>query len=354
MKKFLYLFIFSSVFLTFLHATPPIEKIIGQLLMIGFEGETPQKIESILKAVKEDRLGGVLLLKRNIKSPDQLNALTQALQNQSKTPLLIAIDQEGGKVARLDKENGFEDFPSAKSVSNDMNLIETKELYIRMANTLKDYGINYNLAPVVDVENSNSPIIGLKERAFSPFPATISLYAQTFVDAFKEAGVLTALKHFPGHGNAREDSHTHLSDISLTWEFDELRPYFDMIQTRKAQSIMVAHVYLKRFDLEYPASLSSSIVNGVLRENMGYEGMVISDDLLMEGAAKGFSLKERVILSLNAGVDMLIISSEHLNGKFIVDGVHEIIYEALEKKEISEATLRQAYSRVMALKKELL
>lgn len=354
MKKYLYITFFILLLSIPLSANPPIEKIIGQLLMIGFDGKTPADTRHILKAINEDRLGGVLLLGKNIESPEQLNTLTKSLQSQSKATIFIAVDQEGGAVARLNEKNGFEDFPSAKTVAKDMSLKKANELYMRMAHTLKAYGINYNLAPVVDVENINSPIIGLKKRSFSSFVATISLYSQAFIDAFKEVGVLTCLKHFPGHGSAVKDSHKTLTDISLTWDFDELRPYFDMIQTKKAQSIMMGHLYLKRFDLKYPASLSSSIVNGVLRTNMAYDGMVISDDLMMEGVSKEFDLKERIILSLKAGVDMLIISSEYLDDNFVVDRFYTIINEALESGELDEKMLREAYSRVIALKKELL
>ena len=165
--------------------------------------------------------------------------------------------------------------------------------------------------------------------------------------------MLTSLKHFPGHGSARADSHTHITDVSLSWEFDELRPYFDMIQTKKAKSIMVAHVYLKRFDLEYPATLSKAIVNGILRQEMGYNGMVISDDLMMKGVSEEFSLSQRLKLAINAGIDMLIISEPKLDGISTIERVNHLLLKAVERGEIEEKSIKKAYERIMALKKEL-
>jgi len=344
----------ASLFLTIqLYATPSLETMIGQILMVGFHGDKASQIEPILEAISNEKIGGVLLLGRNISSPEQLQELTKSLQEASKTPLLIAVDQEGGKVARLNASNGFEDFPSALSVGSEMDLVAAKSLYSRLAHTLKGHGINYNLAPVVDIQNSLAPIIGAKERAFSSYPISVSLYARAFVDAHTEAGVATSLKHFPGHGSARADSHTDITDVSLSWEFDELRPYFDMIQTKKAKSIMVAHVYLKRFDLEYPATLSKAIVNGVLRKEMGYDGMVISDDLMMKGVSKEFNLAQRLSLAINAGIDMLIISEPKLNGASTIEQVNHLLLKAVERGEIKEESIKNAYERIMALKKEL-
>jgi beta-N-acetylhexosaminidase len=351
--KSLHVSIISLFFALQLYGATSMETMIGQLLMVGFHGENSSEIKPIIEAITEEKIGGVLLLGRNIKSPQQLKNLTKSLQNASKTPLFIAVDQEGGKVARLNASNGFEDFSSAQNVGQNMDLVQAKSHYLKMAQTLKEHGINYNLAPVVDIQNSSAPIIGAKERAFSAFPVSVSLYGQAFVDAHDEIGVITSLKHFPGHGSARADSHTHVTDVSLSWEFDELRPYFDMIQTNRAKSIMVAHVYLKRFDLEYPATLSNAIVNGVLRQEMGYDGMVISDDLLMKGVSQKFNLSQRLILAINAGVDMLIISEPTIEGVSTIERVNHLLQKAVERGDIKEQSIKNAYERIMALKKEL-
>ena len=182
--KSLHVTILLLSFVLQLHAAPSLQTMIGQLLMVGFHGQKASEIEPLLQAVSEEKIGGVLLLGRNITSPEQLKELTKSLQSASKTPLLIAVDQEGGKVTRLNASNGFEDFPSAWSVGSDLNLEEVKSLYLRMAHTLKGHGINYNLAPVVDIQNSLAPIIGAKERAFSAYPPSVSLYAQAFIEAF--------------------------------------------------------------------------------------------------------------------------------------------------------------------------
>lgn len=351
--KTLHVSIIALIFSIHLNAAPSLQTMIGQLLMVGFHGQDVSDIQPLLDDIAKDRVGGVLLLGRNISSSEQLIKLNKSLQKASKTPLLIAVDQEGGKVARLKASNGFEDFPSAYNVGSEMDLVEAKSIYSRMAHLLKGHGINYNLAPVVDIHTQNSPIIGSKQRAYSAYPASVSLYAQSFIDAFSEAGVLTSLKHFPGHGSAMVDSHLDITDVSLSWEFSELRPYFDLIQTKKAKSIMIGHVYLKRFDLEHPATLSKTIVNGILRQEMGYEGMVISDDMMMKGVSLEFDMAQRFILALNAGVDMLIVSEPNLDGISTIERFHHLILKALERGEIEKSTIKSAYDRVMALKKEI-
>lgn len=345
---FLFLFFISNL------SAVTTKDMIGQLLMVGFYGDEPSKIKPLLQEISQDKVGGVLLLGRNIASPKKLSELTSALQDASKTPLLIAIDQEGGKVARLNSKNGFEDFPSAKSVGENLDLKQARVIYTKMAQLLKSYGINYNLAPVVDIQNPISPIIGAKNRAFSKNPKEVSSYAKTFIDAFEKEGILTSLKHFPGHGNAKKDSHTHIVDATSSWKYEELFPYFELIQNKKAKSIMVAHIYLKQFDKNYPATLSKKIVNQILRQDLGYDGLVISDDLAMKGVSGKFNLYERLVLAINAGVDMLIISEPEIDGLLTAKLANSLILKALENGDIEKKSIQSAYKRVMDIKKELL
>lgn len=329
---------------------------IGQMIMVGFNGSTLDNkwVKQISLDIEKDRIGGVLLLGRNITSSSKLKALTQHLQSQSKDlPLLIAVDQEGGRVARLSPMKGFKAYPSAFEVADTMTLQEAEETYTSMAQLLKAHHINYNLAPVVDIAQDDSPIIGKKERSFSSYANIVSVYGSTFIDAFTKEKILTSLKHFPGHGSALKDSHLDQTDVSLSWQFDELRPYYDMIRTNKVDSIMVGHLYLKRFDLEYPATLSGIIINGLLRERMQYDGVVISDDMLMKGVSERFSLEDRIILSINAGMDILLFSDYFMKGTNAPKAIKTIIKEALKSGKIKQATIEKSYQRISRMKKGL-
>lgn len=320
--------------------------LIGELILVGFNGTDSKEI---LNKIKSEKIGGVVLFERNIESSKSLMNLTQSLKTSSKKPILIAIDQEGGLVARLNKRNGFEEFPSANEVASLMNLEETKELYAKMAKYLKEFGINYNLAPVVDLKTKNP--IGLKNRTYSSSPSLVSLYAGAFVDGFDSEGVLTSLKHFPGLGNAKVDTHDGKSDGSSTWQYEELQPFFDLIKSKKARSIMVSHLYVDKFDKKYPASLSKKIITSLLKEELKYDGLVISDDLLMSGISNEFSLKDRVILALNAGVDILLFSQDRVNNEDLVEKVHEIVNEALKDGSIKKEQLESANRKVKAFKR---
>jgi len=335
-------------------ASVPVEKMIGQMVMVGFKESALEQNKPLQEAIKAGEIGGVLLLGRNIQNPSQLKTLTTALQRHAKTPLLISVDQEGGRVARLNANNGFGQTPSAREVATTLSLGEAYALYLAMAKELKEHGINYNLGPVVDFDNPAAPIIGKIGRSYSSHASVVSLYAGAFVGAHKEAGVLSALKHFPGHGSALTDSHHALTDVTQTWNIEELRPYYEFIEIQKAQSIMVAHVYLHRFDDNFPASLSTKILNGVLRGTLGFEGVIISDDLLMEGVAKTFSFKERIIHSVNAGVDILLISEFTVENKHTPAHVQTILLNALRTGEVDLKTIEKAYERITRFKNTLL
>lgn len=327
-----------------------LQEMIAQMIMVGFEGTKKEDkwVRQIRIDINKQRIGGILLFDRNIKSPEQLKALTSNLQLKTPLPTLIAIDQEGGLVTRLTKEKGFRTYPSARKVGENKNIGETYKLYKEMAKYLKSFGINYNLAPVVDITSLTSGF--QKKRTFNKYPSIITSYAQSFVDAFKEENVLTSLKHFPGYGNAASDTHKIITDTTQSWSFDELMPYFYLIQSKNIQSIMVGHTYLKRFDTQYPSSLSYEIVTEILRKQMKYDGVVISDDLLMKGIGKEFDIKKRIILSIKAGVDILIFSDYFLLGKSTPKAVMETILEAINQGKISKDRIKQSYLRIVKMK----
>ncbi|MBI4356513.1 MAG: beta-N-acetylhexosaminidase [Gammaproteobacteria bacterium] len=287
----------------------------GKRLMIGFPGQTPadSAVKTVLHHIKTGIVGGVILFSYNIESPKQLKELTHALKK-ANPDLWIAIDQEGGKVQRLNKACGFEEFPSCQYVSGQYDEREAYELYYRMAKTLKEFGITINFAPVVDLKNESCPI-GAYERSFSENPEQVVRYASAFIKAHKQAGVLTTLKHFPGLGFARGDTHAGLVDITESFQPEEWIPFKNLIGEGMADLIMVGHVMMRKWDPFLPATLSPNIISRLLKSDLQFRGLVVADDLQMGALAQNFSLEERVVKAIHAGCDLLLFSNNPLANK---------------------------------------
>ncbi|MDO5046060.1 glycoside hydrolase family 3 N-terminal domain-containing protein [Campylobacter sp.] len=352
MKKFFSIF-FSVLILNslvFADEKPTLRKMISQMIMVSFSGATPTEAKDAISDAKYRRFGGVMLLGKNIKDKQTLIKLTSEFKTAQKD-IFIAIDEEGGDITRLKDKEGFKTFISAAKVAKSLDLLEAKELYKNMAVQLKEAGINLNFAPVVDVLNPVSPIIASKSRAFSENIDEVSLYASEFLDAFNEVGVLTTLKHFPGHGSAEMDSHNEKTVIE-NFNYDELKPYYDAIKKDQARLIMISHVYLNEEDSKNPASLSPKIINELLRKKLKFQGVVISDDMLM-GGLKGFSLEQKVINFINAGGDILLFSDFRINGQRTAQYITQIVVDAVSQNKISKERIKESYERIMSLKKSL-
>lgn len=342
-----------------------LEQKIAQLLMVGFRGTSLEAGNHIIKDVQERNLGGVVFFdydveskgKRNIVSPEQVKKLAAELQNLSKTKLLIAIDQEGGKVNRLKTKYGFADFHASAQHLGEIDQLDSTRYWADLtAKTLQDLGINLNFAPVVDVNvNPLSPAIGNKERSFSADPATVSKHAQAAIEAHKAHGVATCLKHFPGHGNASADSHAGFTDITETWSEKELIPYENLIASQSAQMIMTAHIFNSNLDDKVPATLSKPIITGVLREKLGWKGVVISDDMHMGAITENYGLEDAIEKCLGAGVDILVFANN--NGRFYnanaVPEAISIIKKLVQEKKISMDRIDESLARIKALKATL-
>lgn len=296
-----------------------LKQLIGRMLVVGFDESSVTKESQIAKdIVRYDLLGVILFDKfyndrsktKNISSPEQLKKLTSQLQSFSKRPLLISVDQEGGKVARLKESYGFESFLSAKEVSK-LSKQDAKTMYDGLSKMLHANGINCNFAPVVDlaVNPKNKVIVGL-ERSYGADADKVSEYAGVFIDSLKEHGVISVIKHFPGHGSSLDDSHQGFVDITKTWDDVELEPYKKLIAANKVDMIMTAHVFHRFLDLKLPATLSYKINTKLLREKLGYKGVIISDDLQMAAITKHYSLEDTILYSINAGVDVLLFGNQ--------------------------------------------
>ncbi|MDQ7084955.1 MAG: glycoside hydrolase family 3 N-terminal domain-containing protein [Sulfurovum sp.] len=265
----------------------------------------------------------------------------------------MAVDQEGGKVQRLKSKYGFYGkFPKASDVIQ-MNQSQIQATYTKMSAELASVGINYDLAPVVDLDiNPKNHVIHGLGRSFGADPKTVAKYASTFIDAMHTHGVLTAIKHFPGHGSSLGDTHKGFVDVTELWDSIELEPY--ALLKDKADTVMVAHVFNQRLDKTYPASLSYNTITTLLRQKIGYEGVVITDDLQMGAISKKYGLKSTLQLAINAGDDILLICNQ-LNPKQAKSSkvLVEMIMALLQSGKVKETQIAKAYQRIQKLKQKL-
>lgn len=350
MKRLLLILFLSNL----IFAQTDLRHKISQMLMIGFPG-TDLGDTTIISDIQQRKIGGVILFAGNIISPSQVLQLNSSLQSLSQIPLFISVDQEGGRVARLKASNGFANTYTAYQIGtifNDKN--ETSSWASLMAGWLAESKFNVDLAPVVDVDiNPVSPAIGYLDRSFSKIPDSVYLHANWFIDELHKKNIFTTLKHFPGHGSATTDSHAGFTDITATWADSELIPYQMLIQNGYDDFIMSGHLYNAKIDSVYPASLSEKFLNGLLRKTLGYDGLIITDGMFMGAITNNYSFDEAVTLAINAGNDMLLYTTNVLNGKSLVDSVINIVVDKISKGIISEERIDESYNRIMQ-KKQIL
>ena len=341
---------------------------VADLLLVGFRGTQVEGNDEIRSLVCDVKVGGVILFERdaatetprNIVSPEQVARLTSDLQalalQCAGRPLLIAVDNEGGAVMRLSARLGYLPSPSARELGAVGDLALTELEARRMGGTLREAGINWNLAPVVDVAvNPANPVIVAPGRAYSTDADRVTAQARAFIAGMHAAGILTALKHFPGHGSSRGDSHAGFTDVTDTADpAVELAPYRALIAEGLADSVMTAHVFNRRLDPWDPATLSRFTVNRILRGWLGYRGVVVSDDLLMGAIIQNYGLEEAAVLALAGGVDVLLVS--HNTGR-IEDRAAQRVVMAVERAmtegKLSRARVAEALAHVDALRSRI-
>lgn len=326
-----------------------------KMLIIGFDGQNIKENDKLINDIKNG-LGGVILFDRyindqikakNIASVNQLKELTSSLQSISENPLLICIDQEGGKVARLKEEKGFNKSYSAKTIST-FNEYEAKESYDSLANELHNLGINLNFAPLVDLGiNKESKIIYGLDRTYGEDNQTVIKYAEIFMDALANHKIISVLKHFPGHGSSKDDSHEGFVDITNSWNEIELVPYKQLLH--KTKMIMSAHVFNGKLDDKLPATLSYSINSELLRKKLGYDEVLLTDDLQMAAIKAHFPKEKTIELAINSGADMLMYCNQLGNDdtKETVDIMEKLVLD----KKISYDRIIEANNRINRLMK---
>ncbi|MGN6671612.1 MAG: glycoside hydrolase family 3 N-terminal domain-containing protein [Candidatus Nucleicultricaceae bacterium] len=283
----------------------------GQNIIIGFEGTHPndRTVMEVSRLIEAGAIGGLIFFKYNILSPIQVRALTRHFHSLSAPhPLFLSVDQEGGRVERLSTSNGFKSHRSAFQIASLRDVEAAKVHYISMAEMVREAGFNLVFGPVVDHHDAACPIIGQYQRAYGSETAEITPYAEAFVESFRRLGILTCIKHFPGHGSSRADSHAGFVDVTDHWTADELIPFKAMITTGHADMVMTAHVWHKNVDQADPASLSGAWIREKLRTQLAYNGVVITDDLYMGAIMNHAPLKDAVARSFLAGGDIALLS----------------------------------------------
>lgn len=342
---------------------PTLEQKAGQLLMVGFRGYQLSDTSHVIRDIEQYNLGGVILFdydvpsgkpERNIDSTAQVRSLNKSLQNRSDTPLFIAVDQEGGRVSRLKTSRGFPATVSAEYLGDINDTDSTRAYSSEQAELLNDLGFNVNFAPVADLNiNPQNPVIGSIERSYGADPETVTKHVSIVIEEHQKQNLLPVVKHFPGHGSAWNDSHVGMADVTDTWQESELIPYQNLAKSDHTFAVMTAHVLNKNLDEELPATLSQKIQEGLLRDSIGFDGLLFSDDMQMEAIRSFYGLEFAIEHALNAGVDMLIFANNSVYQSNIVPDAVQIIMDLVEDGSISEERIDEAYDRVMETKRSL-
>ena len=297
--------------------TEELRRTIAGLLILGFRGATMREAASVAQAISTQGLGGVIVFdqglggSRNISSPSQLKALISGLQMLAGGRLIVGIDQEGGIIARLGPATGFPAVASQASIGATGSLTQAHRWAAGLAATLQQVGVTLNFAPVVDANvNPTNPAIGALGRSFSADPNVVAQMALAEIAEHHSRGVATTMKHFPGLGSAEVNTDFGIADVTVTWSSRELEPFRAVIAAGVADVVMAAHLINRNLDSRYPASLSHSMVTGLLRGQLGWQGPVVTDDMGAAAIRTTFGQVEAIALALNAGCDLLLLGNQ--------------------------------------------
>ena len=335
----------------------------AKMLMVGFKGDSVTDSSDAARYVRDLKVGGIILFdvdltgtakigSRNITSKERLTKMTADLQRYAGGNLLIAIDQEGGMVRRLRPEYGYSQTVSQEYLGKINSRDTTMKYAGRMAKEIKESGVNVNLAPLIDVNvNPECPVIGALHRSYSSDTAIVSNNAKWSIEAHHRNGVLCAVKHFPGHGSSASDSHYGLTDVTDTWQSYELAPFRELISSGKADMVMTAHIFQRNLDPEYLATLSKKIIDGVLRKQLGFEGVVLTDDMYMQGIIDNYKVEDAIVLAINAGADILVMGNNISTGYEPERPFHivDMIVRAVKEGRIDQQRLIESNRRIDSL-----
>jgi beta-N-acetylhexosaminidase len=355
-RFFCTLFLALSLYSHHLRAqgTDSLDLKIGQMIMIGMP--KAELDTAVLHEIESGNVGSIIYFEKNVPRTNSyagLKKICWTYQNAAPIPMFIGIDQEGGKVNRLKEKYGFPRSITAAAMGKSRSLDSVRFYAGSTAATLAGLGININFAPVVDVAvNPDNPVIVKHERSFSPNEDTVIMMAKAYIQEHHRLGIITVLKHFPGHGSSKDDTHFGIADVTTTWTAKELKPYQSLIDSGYADAVMSAHIVNKNLDPEgYPGTLSHRILDSLLRNTIGFHGVIFSDDMQMHAIAKQYGLEESIRLGINAGLDIMCFSN-NIQGtdERTVAKVHGIIRQLVADGKVTPQRIDQSYRRIMKLK----
>jgi len=336
-----------------------LQKMYGQLVIKGFAGLTVDdpRVRTVRKALEQSLLGGVILFQKNIKNPKQVAALTQVFRTADTrhTPI-IAVDEEGGAVERLTRAKGFTYTPGHFRMQQRSTVAQARERYDGMAKELVRAGFNTNFGPVVDLRlNPKNPVIARNYRSFGIHPLYVARYAQSFVAAHDAASIGTALKHWPGHGSSTKDSHLHFVDVTKHWQQIEIEPYRRLFAKGYSGMVMTSHIYHRDWGNgeKLPASLSPVAIKTMLRDDLGFDGVIITDDLQMRSISSRRTLDEAIIMALAAGNDIVLIGNVLAQAPSDPEFAVRAIARGVREGRLDFKQLYRSWQRVIGYKARL-
>ncbi len=330
---------------------------IGQMILIGMPGTTVDS--AVLREVSTGKVGAIIYFEKNIPKTNSFagfKKMSWTYQKAAPIPLLICIDQEGGKVNRLKEKYGFPRSITAAAIGKSKSLDSAQFYAESTAATLAGLGINVNFAPCVDLAaNPENTVIVKAERPYSNNEDSVVMYAREVVKAHRKFGILTSLKHFPGHGSSTVDTHFGIADVTKTWSEREIKPYKQLLKEGYVDGVMSSHIVNQNLDPKaLPGTLSQRVLDSLLRRVIGYDGVVYSDDMQMSAIDKYYGLGESIKLAINGGIDIMCFSNNIRQSKVrTVDTVHTIIRRYVESGEISRERINQSFKRILKLKSKL-
>lgn len=333
----------------------PLETKIGQMIVTGYS-ENEKVINRIRSDIENNRISGFIFYKYGIESPKQIRKKIDKLNSMPSTyPLFIIVDQEGGLVSRIADDNGFKTYPSAESIAKNHTPEEAYKIYSDMAKDLHKAGFNFNLAPCVDMKTNPGSVIGKRMRTYGSDSETVTKYSKEFIRAHNKSNVITALKHFPGMGNAVLDSHKALPDITNSWNEKEFEPFKNIIQEFPDEPVMVGHVINKKFDADNISSGSGKTIN--LLKDMNHAGLVITDAIDMD-AVNNRNIEDIIVDSINAGVNLFIFPNHDYYPddpkKYMCPEMFiNIVLNAVKEGKIDKDKIDTSFTKIMKLKQNI-
>lgn len=323
-----------------------IDEKIGQLIIAGFDGTTVN--DELRSLILEKYVGGVILFSKNVESASQvveLNNEIKEINKVNKSPIFISVDEEGGLVSRMPSE--FKDIPT----NSDIAKYDDEDLSYNIGKVIGEeissLGFNMDFAPVLDINsNPNNPVIG--DRSFGDNEAIVSKLGIATMKGLKDSNVIASVKHFPGHGDTSVDSHVGLPVVEH--DLERLKS-FELVPFKKAidagaDMVMVSHIMLPKIDEKEPATLSKTIITDILRKDMNYNGVVVTDDMTMGAIINNYDIGEAAVKSINAGVDIVMVCHQYENVTKVIDAIKE----AVNNGSITEERIDKSVERILKLK----